>query len=95
MRTAELSADETLVIKTAVLYAVRKLQARESEAAAIKVTTLAAEVITRLNEARMFATDVTFINACLSKFHEAWALENERAAMKEALQRLQNKLAGV
>lgn len=86
--TTALSVEETALIKSAVLYCVRKLDN-------INTSTLAAQVVTRLNEARMYADDVRFLNTCLSKFHEIYSDGPDRYMLQALCTGLQNKLAGV
>lgn len=101
MYRVEITADDLLYIKACIAEAVRRLcDGAKDEQEKIDTTLVFANLVTRLNEARLNTRDVMVINTCIQKTRDL--LLNERRVppreveqLRKQGEQIQNKLAGL
>ncbi len=97
MYSACLTIEEFQLIQASVVGCVRRIQIGAPEVEAIKFTTAAAELLTRLNEACIDQGDVEFINLCLQKTVDLLHKDPrapQRSVVIMKCGQIQNKLGG-
>src|SRR5271155_6028452 len=105
MYQVEITSDDIMYIKACILECKTRFDAQSERSIkdnerAVNFSLVAANVVTRLNEARMDTRDVMFINTCIEKVrslmgNEARISREEREQIRAQGELIQNKLAGL